>query len=241
MSTEDEELEQASRSLLRGVDIAPALPADVRARAARRMAIALPLAGAAGGAVLGLATKGTWLARLLAARVPGWSLLATFLAGGALGAAVMTANHSATPPMHETIASVSSTQASAAAPTAVASAAPVVSAAPTAAPLTPSALPMVVAQPKPTAKASAESPLDAERALLDVARTALGRGDGANALRATEEHARKFPRGILSEEREAMTIQALRLLGRATDADARLEQFRARFPKSMLLPALEAK
>ena len=82
--------------------------------------------------------------------------------------------------------------------------------------------------------------LEAERALLDVARTALGRGDGANALHATDEHARKFPRGILSEEREAMSIQALRLLHRDDEAEARLGRFRGRFPSSLIRPALEA-
>ncbi len=76
--------------------------------------------------------------------------------------------------------------------------------------------------------------------MLDVARTALGRGDGGNALRATEEHARKFPRGVLGEEREAMAIQALRLLHRDEEAQARLDRFRGRFPTSLIRPALEA-
>lgn len=73
-----------------------------------------------------------------------------------------------------------------------------------------------------------------------MARTALGRGDGEHALRATEEHARAFPHGVLSEEREAMSIQALRLLHRDYEASARLDRFRARFPTSLLRPALEA-
>ncbi|NOU26492.1 MAG: hypothetical protein HOO96_01185, partial [Polyangiaceae bacterium] len=79
-----------------------------------------------------------------------------------------------------------------------------------------------------------------ERAVLDVARSALGRGDAANALVAAAEHERKFPQGALVEEREALAIQALAMQGRRTDAQTRAERFRKRFPRSMLLPAVDA-
>jgi hypothetical protein len=98
----------------------------------------------------------------------------------------------------------------------------------------------------PTSGAGSERPkpapqgLEAERAVLDTARSALGRGDGAEALRSVEEHAARFPRGVLAEEREAMGIQALRLLHRDDEASARLHRFRARFPASLMRPALEA-
>jgi hypothetical protein len=82
--------------------------------------------------------------------------------------------------------------------------------------------------------------LAAERAALDVARTALGRGDGANALAACDEHARKFPRGALGEEREAIAVQALVLEHRTDDARARAERFRKTHPRSILLPAVLA-
>jgi hypothetical protein len=82
--------------------------------------------------------------------------------------------------------------------------------------------------------------LAAERAALDVARTALGRGDGANALAACDEHARKFPRGALGEEREAIAVQALVLEHRSDDARARAERFRKTHPRSILLPAVLA-
>jgi hypothetical protein len=87
---------------------------------------------------------------------------------------------------------------------------------------------------------SAPQGLEAERALLDVARAALGRGEGAEALRAVEEHARRFARGVLAEEREAMGVQALRMLHRDDEASERLSRFRARFPGSLIRPALEA-
>ena len=82
--------------------------------------------------------------------------------------------------------------------------------------------------------------LAAERAALDVARTALGRGDGANALAACDDHARKFPRGALAEEREAIAVQALVLEHRSDDARARAERFRKTHPRSILLPAVLA-
>jgi len=88
--------------------------------------------------------------------------------------------------------------------------------------------------------ASAGDQLAAERTLLDVARTALGRGAGANALTACEDHARKFPRGALAEEREAIAVQALVLEHRAEDARGRAERFRKTYPRSILLPAVLA-
>ena len=82
--------------------------------------------------------------------------------------------------------------------------------------------------------------LKAERAILDVARTALGRGDGENALAAGADHQRKFPNGALAEEREAIAVQALLLTNRNAEAEARVARFRVKYPASLLLPALEA-
>jgi len=92
----------------------------------------------------------------------------------------------------------------------------------------------------PAATARSGNDLEAERALLDVARTALGRGDGANALTACEGHARRFPRGALGEEREAIAVQALVLEQRGEDARLRAERFRKAYPRSILLPAVLA-
>ena len=88
--------------------------------------------------------------------------------------------------------------------------------------------------------APAGSELAAERALLDVARTALGRGAGVNALTACDDHTRKFPRGALAEEREAIAVQALVLEHRPDDARGRAERFRKTYPRSILLPAVLA-
>jgi hypothetical protein len=82
--------------------------------------------------------------------------------------------------------------------------------------------------------------LSKERAILDIAKVALGRGDASSALARIEEHARAFPRGALSEEREALAIQALASSGRVSEAKVRAVRFAKSFPRSVLLPAIQA-
>jgi hypothetical protein len=84
-----------------------------------------------------------------------------------------------------------------------------------------------------TVASAAPSSLAAEQALIDTARSALSRGRAADALVATDDHARRFPRGRLAEEREILAIQALLLAGRRSDADARGERFHRTFPGSL--------
>jgi hypothetical protein len=108
------------------------------------------------------------------------------------------------------------------------------------------ALPVAEAPPRPTALASANPTLDtgerlaAESALLDVARTALAAGDGERALDAVQRHEASFPRGLLTEEREALGIRALLALGRTSEAKGRVALFRTRYPESLFLPAVES-
>jgi hypothetical protein len=52
------------------------------------------------------------------------------------------------------------------------------------------------------------------------ARTALGSGASAEALRLLDEHARRFPRGVLAPERTVSRIRALCALGRLPEARA---------------------
>ncbi len=86
----------------------------------------------------------------------------------------------------------------------------------------------------------ADKSLAAERAILDVARTALGRGDGVHALEAVDRHAREYPHGLMTEEREALAVQAQAKLGRSSEAAARGAQFKRRYPNSVLLPVINA-
>jgi hypothetical protein len=75
------------------------------------------------------------------------------------------------------------------------------------------------------------SSTQAEAALLEKARGELV-SDPAQALAATQEHARRFPHGLLTQEREVIAISALRRLGRTAQADARAARFDARYPNS---------
>jgi hypothetical protein len=84
------------------------------------------------------------------------------------------------------------------------------------------------------------SSLLAEREILDRARDALAQRDGTQALALVEEHARAFPRPLLAEEREALAVQALVISGRSSEARARGAQFRATWPSSLFLPAVDA-
>jgi hypothetical protein len=78
----------------------------------------------------------------------------------------------------------------------------------------------------------------AELRLLRQARVAVARGDFAAALSPIAEHSRRFKNGRLAEEREALRVKALAGLGRMEEARHAAVAFRARFPRSVLLPAV---
>jgi hypothetical protein len=109
--------------------------------------------------------------------------------------------------------------------------------------------PPVVANPAPTAAESALTPAEpavsvvapqekpaapvqlSEAELLEQARLTL-KSDPNRALQRANEHARRFPRGVLVQEREVLAIQALRRLGRDAEAERRAEAFAKAFPGS---------
>lgn len=84
-----------------------------------------------------------------------------------------------------------------------------------------------------------DAELAAERALVDRARSALGRGDTAASLEAVAAHETRFPRGRLTEERELVAIQTLVRRGDGAAAKARADRFRKTHPKSVFLPAID--
>lgn len=92
----------------------------------------------------------------------------------------------------------------------------------------------------PSGAALAAPSLPAERALLDIAHTALAKGEATEALDALGQHAKKFPHGVYREEREALTIKALRSLGRTDEAARRAAAFTARYPNSLFRSIVEA-
>ncbi|GAC1352587.1 MAG: hypothetical protein NVS3B20_12710 [Polyangiales bacterium] len=84
-------------------------------------------------------------------------------------------------------------------------------------------------------------PVVAERAemtLLNSAQASLAR-DPVESLRLCDEHARAFPAGSLTQEREVIAIDALVRQGRRADAESRAERFKKRFPQSGHLRRIE--
>jgi hypothetical protein len=79
-----------------------------------------------------------------------------------------------------------------------------------------------------------------ELKVLQPARAAVARGDFSSALASIAEHQRRFPDGQLSEEREALRVQALSGLGRTDEATRAAIAFRKRFPGSVLISRMQA-
>lgn len=80
--------------------------------------------------------------------------------------------------------------------------------------------------------------LDESRMLRD-ARTALRSGNSAGALAILRDSARRHPQPVLSQEHEALTIQALDQSGAKADARIRARKFVAQFPSSPLAAQLK--
>jgi outer membrane protein assembly factor BamD (BamD/ComL family) len=78
-----------------------------------------------------------------------------------------------------------------------------------------------------------------EPALLEQARAELRSGDASAALTRVADHERMFPAGVLSEERDALEIEALVQLDRMADAQARWARFARSYPQSNYRPRLQ--
>jgi hypothetical protein len=92
------------------------------------------------------------------------------------------------------------------------------------------------ARPAPAVRRSEPAPHDTESGptevqLLTRARSLAG-GDPAGARALLAQHRARFARGLLVEEREALSIDVLLAEGRRDDARAALDRFAARFPNS---------
>jgi hypothetical protein len=226
-----------------------AAPMDARERLARRVALSAAVSVAAAGTVAGAAANaGESTLTLKSAAVKTlWSPLAqkiaiglaSFALGGGVGAAVQSSLAPAPVAVH---AAAPASQAAAAEPArAPAAAAP--SDIPTVAigdlPAAPPSARPRAASPSASASVSAAAGLADERRLLDGARAALSRGEPSQALGPLDEHTRRFPHGVLTEEREALAIQALARSGRTTEAADRASRFDKTYPTSLMMPAVK--
>ncbi len=82
--------------------------------------------------------------------------------------------------------------------------------------------------------------LDAERVLLERARTALARGEPRQALAVLATYGRRHPRGSLREEQEALAIQALVGAGEHAAAQQRGRRFLRRHRRSIFAPVVRS-
>jgi hypothetical protein len=93
--------------------------------------------------------------------------------------------------------------------------------------------------PAPSASSGSKaSSRETELLFLERARHSAQAGNYAATLSAVSEHARRFPLGRLSEEREALRVRALWGLGRTSEARSAVQAFGRDFPRSVLLPSL---
>lgn len=81
--------------------------------------------------------------------------------------------------------------------------------------------------------------LEAERKLVEMARTSLARGQTAAALAALRRHRRVFPEGQLAEERDSLWVAALVAQGDHAQARAQAARFQGRYPHSLFGPMVE--
>ncbi|MDF3070374.1 MAG: Translation initiation factor 2 [Polyangiaceae bacterium] len=172
-------------------------------------------------APLAAGTAGAPPASALAGKV-GLGALALLVAGG--GAWLLSSQKASAPPTPPAAVVAAPSVAPAPVPV-VPPPTPVVVAAPSAEPTTPAA-----PEPGSARKIAPAGPSEAE--LLEQARAALKSGDSARALSRATEHAQRYPRGVLVQEREVLAIRALRGLGRDAEAERRAEAFSKAYPGS---------
>lgn len=84
---------------------------------------------------------------------------------------------------------------------------------------------------RPKLAAPQKAPQQSEASLLEQARSLLATNPG-RALALTRDHQRRFPNGVLSQEREVIAIDALSRLEREAEAEKRAKSFQERFPDS---------
>jgi len=95
------------------------------------------------------------------------------------------------------------------------------------------------AQPHTRGPAERQAAYDAELRLMRSAHTAYAAHAFANALVLVGEHARRFPAGLLAEEREALRVRCILGSGRTAEAQRAAAAFATRFPRSVLLQRIQ--
>lgn len=94
------------------------------------------------------------------------------------------------------------------------------------------------APPQLPAQRGSGTQLEAELALIEQAQGALRAGDAGRALTLLAEHERRFPRGLLREERLASKTLALCRLGMKSEAERVARALERHNPDSALWPSV---
>jgi hypothetical protein len=94
---------------------------------------------------------------------------------------------------------------------------------------------------RPPTLSATPAPVDVagEIRILQSAKAALA-DRPADTLRLVNDHTRRFPTGILVQEREVIAIEALLRTGRRAEAQARADSFMTAYPKSAHLRRVAA-
>lgn len=103
----------------------------------------------------------------------------------------------------------------------------------------PSASPTPLRVASSAARASVAADAERDAALLQDARRVM-LADPARALGLTRDHELSFPTSALTEERQALRVEALARLGRSAEAERELERFEQRFPRSIYRRRLQS-
>jgi len=209
--------------------------------------VAASTAAAATGTAAGAGTTAGAAATGLTVKALPW-IIAAFVVGGGAGAAIHAAvapspssslhpslEGSAPEPVRSALVAPPSPTASETLPSTP------VGSLPSAAATVIAPRPSVSAAPAMSASSGgSDVDLASERALVDRARTAIRLGQSSDALAALDAHASRYPRGRLSEEREALAVDALARSGRVDEARARAARFKAAYPNSVFGAVVDA-
>lgn len=91
--------------------------------------------------------------------------------------------------------------------------------------------PSPISAPAVTAPSPAPA-VQSDAGLLQEARASMSQNP-ARALTLTRDHELHFPASALTEERQALRVEALARLGRRTEAERELQTFDTRYPRSI--------
>jgi hypothetical protein len=222
------------------------VPSDAIERALERFEKSLPSGGGGGPASSGGGGAASAAGGFTAAHIAMTAAIA-FTVGAGVGAALVVSlgMDTTTPPTRpEPVIALlldagAPVEEPALAPPAAIDAAVVVELAPRTALVEPFAVDAGVAESAPHRIRSSQ-PRANERALVDAARFALARGDTDAGLASVDAHRRRFPRGVLAEERDATEIQLLLRAGRREGARERARAFLEQYPTSLMRGTAQA-